>query len=295
VVIAKGQAGREELSAEQVESIRRLIVDHPQAHRRRLSELLCVAWDWRNEQGNYKDMAARRLMLKLHRRGEITLPEQLRPPTNAQRGRGPRVATRLGPEVAGALRSVQPLRLELIHPTSPHRRSFEAWLATHHYLGYRGTVGENLRYLVWSAREQALACLVFEAAAWKVAARDAWLGWSAENRRRHLRWVTNNSRFLILPGVGVPHLASHVLALVTRRLRTDWQAKYGHPVALVETFVERDRFEGCCYRAANWLAVGSTEGRSRNDRRHELKVPVKDIYVYPLHRHFRRQLGVADA
>jgi len=290
-----GQLGRGQLSAEQFEAIRCLIREHPQAHRRRLSELLCQAWDWRNEQGRYKDIAARRLMLKLHRRGEITLPERVRPPTNAQRGRGPRMTSRLGPGVQGSLSSVQPLRLELIDAASPYRECFEAWLAEYHYLGYRGTVGENLQYLVWSAHGQALACLVFEAAAWKVQARDAWLGWSAPARRAHLRWVTNNSRFLILAGVRVPNLASHVLSLVMRRLRADWQAKYGHDVALVETFVERDRFQGCCYRAANWLPVGSTQGRSRNDRRHELRVPIKDVYVYPLHRHFRRQLGATDA
>ena len=288
--------GRAEPSAEQVAAIRRLIEEHPQAHRRGLSQLLCQAWDWRDHLGRYRDMAARRLMLKLHRRGAITLPERRRAPTNAQRGHGLRdgVLTPAAP-VTGPLVALQPLRLDLIEPASADRGRFAGWLAQYHYLGYRGTVGENLQYLVRSADGQELACLVFEAAAWKVAARDRWLGWSPAIRRAQLGRVVNNSRFLILPGVRVPHLASHILARVTGRLGADWQAKYGHAVALVETFVERERFTGCCYRAANWQCVGSTQGRSRNDRQRQLQVPIKDVYVYPLHRHFRRFLGVPDA
>ena len=190
----------------------------------------------------------------------------------------------------GSLSSVQPLRLELIDPASPYRECFEAWLADYHYLGYRGTVGENLQYLVWSAHGQALACLVFEAATWKVQARDAWLGWSAPARRAHLRWVTNNSRFLILAGVRVPNLASHVLSLVMRRLRADWQAKYGHAVALVETFVERHRFQGCCYRAANWQCLGPSRGRGTKSTSKKKNTSIKELWVYPLGPNFRQQL-----
>ena len=288
------QCGGEQLKAERLETIRQLIREHPQAHRRRLSQLLCQAWNWKNEQGCYKDMAARRLMLKLHRRGDITLPERRRLPTNAQRGRTAKLVPAPLPEVEGPLSALQPLRLELIAPGHADRGLLEGLLAQYHYLSYRGTVGENVQYLVHSCGGQPLACLVFEAAAWKVAARDRWLGWSAEMRQTHLRRITNNSRFLILPSVRVAHLASHVLSLATRRLRADWQAKYGHTVELVETFVERERFEGCCYRAANWLRLGQTEGRSRNDSRHERRAPLKDVYVYPLHRHFRRALGIAN-
>ena len=289
------QLRREDPSAEHVAEISRLIEEHPQSHRRHLSKLLCQAWDWRNDQGQYQDMAARRLMLKLHRHGRITLPEARRPPTNSQRGRRGLMTPPPGPPVWGPLPCVQPLQWELIHPRSEQRGWFAAWLATQHYLGYRGTVGENLQYLVRSAQGQALACLVFEAAAWKVAARDAWVGWSPEVRRAQLGGVVNNSRFLILEGVRVPYLASHILSQLTRRLRADWQAKYGHTVELVETFVERDRFKGSCYRASNWQRVGSTQGRSRNDREHQRRAPIKDVYVYPLHRHFRRHLGVPDA
>jgi hypothetical protein len=168
---------------------------------------------------------------------------------------------------------------------------FFGCLAHHHYLGWRGPTGQNVAYLAWSATGQALACLVFDAAAWKGAARDQFIGWDAPTRERHLSRVANNSRFLILPWVKVPHLASHLLALTTGRLRRDWQKKYGHPIELVETFVERDRFAGTCYRAANWIHLGATRGRSRNDRDQTMSVPIKDVYVQPLSRSFRERLG----
>jgi hypothetical protein len=137
-------------------------------------------------------------------------------------------------------------------------------------------------------REQTpLACLLFGSAAWKCAPRDEFIGWDTEARRANLRYLTNNMRFLILPWVRVPHLASHILGRVTRRINLDWVRKYGHPLCLLETFVERDCFQGTCYRAANWICVGQTRGRSRNDRDHTLRVPVKDIYLYPLAKGFR--------
>ena len=148
-----------------------------------------------------------------------------------------------------------------------------------------------MKYLVRDRHGRDLACLLFGSAAWKTKPRDQFIGWSHEARARNLLWITNNTRFLILPWVRVPHLASHVLGRIIRRLRTDWQVKYGHPVHLVETFVERDRFVGTCYKAANWICVGSTKGRSRQDRYNTLVLPVKDIYLYPLIAHFREALS----
>ena len=172
------------------------------------------------------------------------------------------------------------------------RDRFFGYLAHYHYLGWRGPTGQNVAYLAWSASGQALGGLVFDAAAWKIAARDQFIGWDAGTRPQHLAKVVNNSRFLILPWVKVPHLASHLLSLATGRLRRDWQEKYGHPVELVETFVERARFAGTCYRAANWRHLGATRGRSRNDRDQTMSVPIKDVYVHALHRSFRERLGV---
>jgi len=135
-----------------------------------------------------------------------------------------------------------------------------------------------------------VACALFGSAAWKCADRDAFLGWERAARERNLQWLTNNTRFLVLPWVEVPHLASHVLGLIARRIRGDWQAKYGHPVHALETFVDRSRFRGTCYRAANWLRLGSTQGRTRNDRNRSIQTTVKDVYLYPLTPHFRQEL-----
>jgi hypothetical protein len=158
-------------------------------------------------------------------------------------------------------------------------------------LGFKPVPGENLRYLALAVTGQPVACLLFAAAAWQVAGRDRFIGWSAATRPTRLSLITNNTRFLIPPWVKVPSLASHVLARVSRRIVTDWQEKYGHPVHLLETFVDTARFKGTCYRAANWIDLGQTTGRTRNDRYSRIQAPLKDLYVYPLHRHFRRELG----
>jgi hypothetical protein len=283
------------ISDQEVEQIRRLIAEHPQAHRRRLSQLLCAAWDWKNERGQSKDMAARSLMLKLQALGWITLPPVRRPATNAQRGQRLPSVPAPGPRWEGSLASLRPLKLELILPEAKHRDLFHGLLAHYHYLGYRGPTGENLQYLAWSATGQALACLVFDAAAWKVAARDRWLQWEANDRSALLRRITNNSRFLIVPWIRVAHLSSHLLALATQRVVEDWPKKYGHGIDLIETFVQQDRFTGASYRAANWIYLGETQGRSRNDPDRTVQVPVKDLYVYPLSRFYRQRLGGKSA
>jgi hypothetical protein len=175
--------------------------------------------------------------------------------------------------------------------TSP-RALFENLLHRHHYLSYRSPVGENLQYLVSDRQGRPLACVLFGAAAWQCADRDAYIGWDAATRGQGLPLIANNSRFLIIPWVGVPSLASHLLSRIARRLSGDWQRKYGHPIYLLETFVQRDRFTGCCYRAANWRHVGQTKGRSRQNRPdgRPYRLPVKDVYLYPLHPHFRQRL-----
>jgi hypothetical protein len=151
-------------------------------------------------------------------------------------------------------------------------------------------VGENLRYLVRDRTGRPVGCALFGSAAWQCAARDAFIGWDRAARERNLQGLTNNTRFLVLPWVAVPHLASHLLAGLARRIRADWQSKYGHPIHALETFVDRSRFRGTCYQAANWVRLGSTQGRTRNDRNHRIRVSVKDVYLYPLSQGFRREL-----
>jgi hypothetical protein len=189
--------------------------------------------------------------------------------------------------MVGELGPFLPLTLSEVSttPGSDQRALFEGLLHHHHYLSHGGSVGENLRFLVRERQGRPVACVLFGAAAWQCRARDEFVGWDAAARQRRLGYVANNTRFLLLPWVHVPSLASHVLGRVARRLSTDWQRKYGHPIYLLETFVEQGRFAGTCYRAANWVRVGQTKGRSRQDRRQELSVPVKDIYLFPLPPH----------
>jgi hypothetical protein len=279
-----------ELDGADISLIRRLLDENPEWCRSRLSEELCRRWDWRNAQGRIKDMAARTLLLKLERAGHIHLPPRRGPSPNGQRNRVMAVVDHSTDPISGALRDLQPLSVNIVAPGSADLRLFNALLFGYHYLGHRNTVGENIGYLVRDCLDRPVACLLFGSAAWKCARRDAFIGWEPAARERKLQWMTNNTRFLIPPWVVTPHLASHVLGIVSRRIRADWQGKYGHPVQALETFVDRDRFKGTCYRAANWLRLGETRGRTRNDRDHCIHAAVKDVYIYPLVTNFRREL-----
>lgn len=279
-----------ELDGADLGLIRGLLDEHPEWGRSRLSVELCHRWDWRNAQGRIKDMAARTLLLKLERAGHILLPLRRGPSPNGQRNRLVPVVDHSTDPISGALRDLQPLSVSIVAPGSADLHLFNALLFGYHYLGHRNTVGENIRYLVRDRLGRPVACLLFGSAAWKCAERDNFIGWEPATRQRKLQWLTNNTRFLIAPWVVVPHLASHVLGIVSRRIRADWQCKYGHPVQALETFVDRDRFKGTCYRAANWLRLGETRGRTRNDRDHCISAAVKDVYIYPLVTNFRSGL-----
>jgi len=277
------------VSAEDVEAIRALIAAHPSWHRTRLSQELCRRWGWVAANGQCKDMAARSLLRKLDAEGLISLPAPVCSANNAFRHRAEVELSIDASPIGGALASLLPLQLSPTHGEG-EQRLFRALLQRHHYLGYRGPVGENLQYLVYDRQGRVLSCVLFGAAAWTMACRDRFIGWQRTERERHLALLANNMRFLIVPWVRVVHLASHVLARIARRISRDWQAKYGHPVVLLETYVEQRRFAGTCYRAANWQCLGETRGRSRNDRRKRLRVPVKSVWLYPLTPHFRRHL-----
>ena len=285
------------IGATQLEQIRHLLLSHPDWSRRRLSEQLAALWQWRNGAGQLKDMAARTLLLKLEQRGWIVLPPRRRIPSNRMRHKqlpSPTLATPQ-PPLNQPLKEL--LRLVIsecscLDKDSGQRALFDALLHQHHYLSHRSSVGENLQYLVRDARARPLACLLFGAAAWQCAARDHYIGWNPWARTQRLQFLANNTRFLILPWVRVEHLASHLLARIARRLSADWRAKYGHPIYLIETFVEQRRFQGTAYRAANWVRVGQTKGRTRQDRPDGTwhQAAIKDVYLYPLHRRFRQHL-----
>lgn len=275
-----------------LQGIRQRLAENPNWSRWRLSRELATGWDWRNGAGRLKDMAARALLVKLEQRGLIRLPPRRQAPTNRMRCGG---QPTLEPEwdqrpVDCALAQLEGLTVKEVSTQPEPRAWVKAALSRFHYLGFGGAVGENLQYLVHDDAERPLACLVFGAAAWKCQDRDRFIGWSAQQRQKNLAWVANNTRFLILPWVRVPHLASWILGRISRRVGPDWQNKYGHPLAALETFVEQERFRGTAYRAANWVKVGRTTGRTRQDRHTCLQAPVKDIYLYPLRRNFREAL-----
>ncbi len=271
--------------------IRDWLQAHPGSNRTRLSRTLCEAWNWRNGAGRLKDMAARSLLLKLEARGQIRLPPRRTASVNGLRNRQA-LGVEYRPEaIEGPLRRFQPVGLQLVSEGSAQGRLFQFLLQRYHYLGLRNCVGENLKYLARDPAGRVLACLLFGSAAWKAAARDQWIGWNPEQRAGRLHLLTNNTRFLILPSVRVPHLASHLLGRAAARLSADWQHKYGHPIYLLESFVEEPRFAGACYRAAGWVQVGLTTGRTRNDDGRKPRVARKAHYLKPLRADAQRRLA----
>lgn len=271
--------------------IRQLIAEHPTASRRALSKKLCEAWNWVQPNGVLRDMVCRGLMLALHRGGHIELPpvRWVIPNPLAQGRRRPsRTLLRWDP-VEGRLSEILPLDIRQVRRSSDESL-FDSLVESHHYLGYTQPVGEHLKYLI-SAKGIPIACLAWSSAPRHLGCRDRFIGWSAEARRKNIRFIAYNLRYLILPWVTVPHLASHLLGRMARALPQDWERFYGHPVYFLETFVDPQRFSGTCYRAANWVLLGRTTGRGKDDQTHRPNRPIKEVLGYPLYRRFRELLG----
>lgn len=277
------------LTPEDIRLIGQWIEQNPSWNRTRLSRELCRHWNWRALSGGYKDMACRSLLLKLEQRGFVTLPPRHSPPKNAFRHRSiPSVPHSTAP-IHNALKTLLPLHIEIV--TDSTQALFACLLARYHYLGYRGSVGQNMKYLVRTCSGSPVACLLFGSAAWKMAPRDRFIGWNPSTREHYLPYLSNNMRFLILPWVLVPSLASSILARIAKRISSDWSTKYGHPLYLLETFVDQSRFLGTCYKAANWISVGQTQGRTRNDSHKTIRVSRKEVYLYPLCSRWRELLS----
>ena len=276
--------GREIMTTD-VRFICDLIDRHPEASRRSLSKKLCEAWNWVQPNGELRDMVCRSLMLALHRAGHIELPPVRQVPPNplAQRRKPPPVAVDRRP-VCSTLRDLGPLELRQVRRTDAEAL-FNGLVQEHHYLGYTQPVGEHLKYLVW-ALGRPVACLAWSSAPRHLGPRDRYIGWSAEARRKNIRFVAYNSRFLILPWVKVAQLASHILGRMARVISGEWERVYGHPVYFLETFVDPGRFRGTCYRAANWVYLGQTTGRGKDDQTGRANRPLKDVLGYPLTRRF---------
>ena len=277
------------MTTERVAEIKKMLEAHPNWHRTKLSQELCMKWGWVAENGQLKDISCRDVLRDLDAKGEIKLPK--RRTYGHTKGGSDEVVLMLHDTmpIEESLADLKLLTLEVVVGKS-NLAEFKSYVAQYHYLGYDRNIGENIKYFVRDRHGCILACLAFGSAAWKCEGRDKFIGWSSDKRKEGLRYMTNNSRFLILPWVKVPHLASHILSLVCRQISGDWFAKYGHPLYILETFVERERFQGTCYKAANWKLVGKTTGRGRNSKSAEAVLPIKDVYVYPLDRRFRELL-----
>jgi len=256
-------------------------------NRAQIAAAVCARLGWRRPDGAAKEMSARVALNRMAADGLVVLPAPRNSNGNgAHRRHYHDPALGCPAPVAGALGALGALTVQVVTTRADSQR-YNQLIAAHHYLGYTPLAGAQLRYLVSTPSTGVLAVASFAASAWRCAARDTHLGWDAATREARLHLVVGNARFLILPHVRVPHLASAILGRLTRRLPTDWRGAYGYAPVLVETFVERDRFAGISYRAANWTWVGATQGRGKLDRHHARALPVKDVYLYPLHRAYQ--------
>jgi hypothetical protein len=282
------------VTAEDIAFIRRFIADNPGASRRGLSAKLCEAWQWKQANGALRDMVCRGLLLMLHRAGEIELPPvRFKTPNPFIRRAAPAPMLIDTTPLTGALGQIRPIELQQVRRTG-YEPLFNSLIEQHHYLGYEQPVGEHLKYLIWSRQDgqpRPIACLAWSSAPRHLGSRDRYIGWSAEARRRNIRFIAYNTRFLILPWVQIPHLASHILGSMSTALSRDWERIYEHPIWFLETFVDPTRFRGTCYRAANWVLLGHTTGRGKDDHTNRPNRPIKEVLGYPLTRRFRALLS----
>jgi hypothetical protein len=279
------------VTREDVAFINDLIGRNPTASRRALSKLLCEAWDWRQPNGVLRDMVCRGYMLALYRKGLIGLPPVRRRNPNplADRKRPSAHVTIDQTPIEGNLASVKPLEFRQVRRTSDEGL-FGSLIERFHYLQYVQPVGEHLKHMVYS-KGRPLACMAWSSAPRHLGVRDRFIGWSPEARRRNIRFVAYNTRFLILPWVSIRYLASHILGCMASIVPRDWERVYGHPVYYLETFTDPARYKGTCYRAANWIVLGETSGRGNNAPTYEKRVPIKLILGYPLTPRFRELLS----
>ncbi len=277
--------GGRTLSAEDLAVIEQAIAEHWARGRKFISRYLCQQWHWVQPNGRLKDMACRALLLRLERLGVIVLPPRQSSGSNHLRNRQTPTVTVDTTPWQGTLADVGAIELRMVR-WSRDEKLFNGLIGQYHYLGYKQIIGAHLKYVAF-AQDRPLACLGWGAAARRVGVRDQYIGWSDTMRRKHLHLIAQNTRYLILPWVRVPHLASHLLAATARRLAADWPTVYGHDVLLLETFVDTTRFAGTCYRAANWRYLGLTQGRGKYDRHHQAATTIKAVWVYPLRRHFQ--------
>lgn len=277
------------INADDIASIRQLIAKNPGDSRWRLSRKLCQAWNWVQPNGALRDMVCRGLMLELDRAGYIKLPPRKRRPDNplANRRNPSKIEIDQTPFRA-TVKEITPLEIRQVRRTESEKL-FNSLIEQYHYLGYTQPVGEHLKYMVCGGGRP-IACFSCSSAPRHIGVRDRFIGWDKALRQQNLHFMAYNSRFLLLPWVEVKCLASHILGQIARRISSDWQQLYNHPVYYLETFVDTERFEGTCYKAANWIYLGKTTGRGKNDQTNKQNRSLKAVWGYPLQKKFRELL-----
>ncbi|HBS26579.1 MAG TPA: hypothetical protein DD827_05525 [Gammaproteobacteria bacterium] len=277
------------ITSQDIDFLSKLIADNPQKSRNALSIMVCREWNWIQLNGVLKDGVCRGLMLKLHRDGFIKLPARKKPFSGGRQARRtirkPDIDKSL---ICSTVKKIQPIVIKQVRRTE-YEKLFNSLIEHHHYLGYTQPVGEHLKYIVFSA-ERPIACFAFASAPYKILIRDRFIGWTPEMLEKNRHLLAYNSRFLILPWVRVPHLASHLLGKCARSISTDWQALYQHPIFWLETFVDTERFKGTCYRAANWQFLGNTSGRGKYNKTQKQLTSIKAMYGLSLVKDFRKML-----
>lgn len=283
IITSRPMIGNEQLS-----QIKLIMDENPGINRSRLSQKLCELWNWRFPSGDLKDMSCRDLLRKLANQGKIVLPEPQRgPKADISKARTiPHLEHDTTP-IISPLKGILPLSIEIVDKKG--MPEFASMLAQYHYLGFDRTVGRNMKYMVRDKDGRPVALLLYGSAAWKCKGRDDHIGWSTEQRQANLQLLTNNTRFLIPEWIQIPNLASYTLSRISKRISADWQARYGHPIFCLETFVD-EQYEGTVYKAANWAFVGKTTGRGRDDVHHLRRLTVKSMYLYPLVKNCRKLL-----
>jgi hypothetical protein len=271
-----------------IEQIQATVNEHWAKGRKHISRVLCRQWQWRQPNGQLKDMACREILLTLNRKGLIALPPRLNNANNHKRNKIiPLIAVDQTP-LQAALCKLPPIEVKMVRGTDAEPL-YNSLIHYHHYLRYRQIVGNHLKYIAYIG-DQPVACLGWGSAAWSVKSRDAFIGWDKKTKEQRLHFVANNTRFLVLPWVQVKFLASKLLALNIKSISNDWMAVYQHPLYLLETFVEQNRFKGTCYKAANWIRVGQTKGIAKKGHDHLVHGNIKDVLLYPLRKDFRTKL-----
>lgn len=278
------------ITTEDVNFLRRLIADHPKESRRALSRRVCLEWNWIQPNGALKDGVCRGLMLKLHREDYIKLPPRKKPFTGGRQSQRQKIE-KLDIDqtpIVSTVKGLKPIEFRQVRRTN-HEKLFNSLIERHHYLGYTQPVGEHLKYLVFAAGRP-IACFAFSSAPYRILHRDRFIGWSPEVLEKNRHFLAYNSRFLLLPWVHAPHLASHLLAKCAKIISADWQTFYNHPIYWLETFVDTELFKGTCYQAANWIFLGNTSGRGKYNKTHKQLTSIKAMYGLPLVKDFRQRL-----